>query len=173
MYTGFKPMSEYIPIFVSQEEHYKQTSRQVKDYIQSLDIEPAPAPYLNFIRMDKLETLDDIDGILFWGTPDIISGLCSWAYFDNNDPHAVSAQFGSGCSSIITFAVRENRNKGRSCFLGMLDPSARPLIPKNEMSFVIPAYHFREMMGTMKDSALFQHAFKILKKRINGEIQKD
>lgn len=65
LYTGFKPMSEYIPIFVSQEEHYKQTSRQVKDYIQSLDIEPAPAPYLNFIRMDKLETLDDIDGILF------------------------------------------------------------------------------------------------------------
>ena len=173
LYTGFKPMSEHIPNFVSQVEHYKRTPQQVVDYVEALDIVPAPAPYLNFIRMDQLTSFDGIDGILFWGTPDIISGLCAWAYYDNNDPHAVSAQFGSGCSSIVSFAVKENRDKGRSCFLGMLDPSARPLIPKNEMSFVIPINRFMEMMETMKDSALFQHAFSIIRKRINGEIQKD
>ena len=55
----------------------------------------------------------------------------------------------------------------------MLDPSARPLVPKNELTFVIPVCRFKEMLGTMRDSALFQHAFSIVKKRINGEIQKD
>lgn len=103
----------------------------------------------------------------------ILSGLTSWAFYDNNDTDAVSAPFGSGCSSIISFAVRENRTGGRRCFLGMLDPSARPRVPKNELTFVIPTCRFKEMLCTMRDSALFQHVFSIVKKRINGEIQKD
>ena len=59
----------------------------------------------------------------------------SWAFYDNNAPDAVSTQFASGCSSLVTFAVKENREGGRRCFLGMLDPSARLLVPKNELTF--------------------------------------
>ena len=52
-------------------------------------------------------------------------------------------------------------------FLGMLDPSARPLVPENELTFTIPMSRFKEMLETMNDSALYQKAFSILKKRIN------
>lgn len=173
LYTAFTPMPERVPTFVSQVEHYKQTTEQVKEYVNELEIELTDKKYLNFVRIDKVNTLDDVEGILFFATPDILSGLTSWALYDNNAADAVSTPFGSGCSTIITFTVRENRINGRRCFLGMLDPSARPLVPKNELTFVIPVCRFKEMLTTMRDSALFQHAFSVVKKRITGEIQKD
>lgn len=170
LYTAFAPMQDRIPAFVSETEHYKQTPEQVRRYIHNLDIQLAEKPYLNFIRIDKLSSFDDVEGILFFATPDVLSGLCSWAFYDNDADDAVSVRFASGCCSIVTFAVNENRKNGRSCFVGMLDPSARPLVPADELSFVIPISRFREMMRTMEDSALFRKAYSIVKKRINGEI---
>jgi hypothetical protein len=170
LYTAFAPMQDRIPAFVSETEHYKQTPEQVRRYIHNLDIQLAEKPYLNFIRIDKLSSFDDVEGILFFATPDVLSGLCSWAFYDNDADDAVSVRFASGCCSIVTFAVNENRKNGRSCFIGMLDPSARPLVPANELTFVIPVSRFREMMRTMENSALFRKAYSIVKKRINGEI---
>lgn len=170
LYTAFAPMQDRIPAFVSETEHYKRTPEQVRRYIHNLDIQLAEKPYLNFIRIDKLSSFDDVEGILFFATPDVLSGLCSWAFYDNDADDAVSVRFASGCCSIVTFAVNENRKNGRSCFVGMLDPSARPLVPANELTFVIPVSRFREMMRTMEDSALFRKAYSIVRKRINGEI---
>lgn len=130
LYTAFAPMPDRVPAFVSETEHYKQTKEKVWEYIDRLDIRISEKPYLNFIRMDHIDSLDEVEGILFFATPDVLSGLCSWAFYDNNDDDAVCARFGSGCSSIVTLAVKENRKGGRSCFIGMLDPSARPLVPR-------------------------------------------
>lgn len=173
LYTGFTPMPDRVPVFVSQGEHYKQTPEMVKGYIDSLDILQTEKPYLNFVRIDKIECLQGVEGIIFFATPDILSGLSSWAFYDNNAADAVCSQFGSGCSSIVSMAVRENRENGRRCFLGMLDPSARLFIPKNELTFVIPACRFKEMLETMKESTLFQQAFSAVRRRIVGEIQND
>lgn len=172
LYTAFAPMQERIPGFVSETEHYKRTKEQVKAYIDRLDIRLTEKPYLNFIRMDKLADLDSVEGILFFATPDMLSGLCAWAFFDNDADDAVCTRFASGCCSIVTFAVQENRRGGRSCFLGMLDPSARPLVPSNELTFTVPMGRFREMVQTMEHSALFQKACSIVRKRMNGELGK-
>lgn len=172
LYTAFAPMQERIPGFVSETEHYKRTKEQVKAYIDRLDIRLTEKPYLNFIRMDKLADLNSVEGILFFATPDMLSGLCSWAFFDNDADDAVCTRFASGCCSIVAFAVQENRRGGRSCFLGMLDPSARPLVPADELSFTIPMSRFREMLQTMEHSALFQKAYSIVRKRMNGELGK-
>ena len=164
-------MPDRVPAFVSETEHYKQTKELAKEYIGRLDIRLSDKPYLNFIRMDRLESLNDMEGILFFATPDVLSGLCSWAFYDNNDDDAVCARFASGCCSIVTFAVKENKAGGRRCFIGLLDPSARPLVPGNELTFTVPVSRFKEMMNTMDQSALFQKAYSIVRKRINGEIQ--
>lgn len=167
LYTAFKPMPDRVPIFVSEVEHYKKSKEMVLEYVDSLGINISDKPYLNFVRIDSLSKWDDAEALLFFATPDILSGLCTWAFYDNNSPDAVMSQFASGCASIVTFAINENRNKGSRCFLGMLDPSARPLVPENELTFSIPMSRFKEMLATMNDSALFQKAFTILKKRIN------
>lgn len=170
LYTCFHPMPDRVPMFVSQVEHYKQTPEMVTQFIEGMDIQLTHKSYLNFVRMDQVENLEEMEGVLFFATPDILAGLTSWAFYDNNASDAVSTPFGSGCSSIVALAVKENRDGGRRCFLGMLDPSARLLVPKDELTFVIPLCRFREMMNTIKDSSLFQHAFSVVRKRINGEI---
>ena len=167
LYTAFRPMPERVPVFVSEVEHYKKTKEMVKDYVDSLGITLTDKPYLNFVRVDKLSSWDDAEAMIFFATPDMLSGLCTWAFYDNNSPDAVTTLFASGCASIITFAVNENQNYGRRCFLGMLDPSARPLVPENELTFTIPMSRFKEMLDTMNDSALYQKAFSALKRRIN------
>lgn len=172
LYTAFAPMQDRIPTFVSETERYKQTPEQVCDYIRRLNIHLTEKPYLNFIRLDKLSSLNETEGILFFATPDILSGLSSWAFFDNDADDAVCTRFASGCCSIVTFAVQENRQNGRSCFLGMLDPSARPLVPANELTFTIPACRFQEMMQTLEHSSLFRKAYSAVRRRINGEIGK-
>lgn len=167
LYTAFRPMPERVPVFVSEVEHYKKTKEMVKDYVDSLGITLSDKPYLNFVRVDKLSSWDNAEAMIFFATPDMLSGLCAWAFYDNNDSDAVTTLFASGCASIITFAVNENRSGGRRCFLGMLDPSARPLVPANELTFTIPMSRFKEMLDTMNDSALYQKAFSALKRRIN------
>ena len=64
-----------MPVFVSEVEHYKQNQEQVKAYINQLDIQLSEKPYLNFIRIDQLESLEEMEGILFFATPDVLSGF--------------------------------------------------------------------------------------------------
>lgn len=171
LYTAFAPMPERVPAFVAEVEHYKQTREQVEDYIGRLGIRLSEKPYLNFVRLDQLEDPDEAEGILFFATPDVLSGLCSWAFYDNNDADAVCVPFASGCCSIVTFAAKENASGGRRCFIGMLDPSARLLVPKDELTFTLPVCRFKEMMQTMEQSALFRKAYSAVRKRIEGKIQ--
>lgn len=170
LYTAFRPMFEGVPVFVSHNEHYKKTPEQVRAYVESLDIEITDKPYLNFVSVDKLDSWNGVEAVVFFATPDILSGLCTWTFYDNDAEDAVVTKFASGCAAVISFATVENRKKGRRCFLGMFDPSARPLVPKNELTFAVPMSRFKEMLGTMPDSALYEKAFSVVRRRINGEI---
>lgn len=170
LYTGYGPMSDYIPNFVSLKEKYKQTPEMVLDYMRDLNIPKAPKQFLNFARIDQVESFDKIEGVLFLATADVLAGLTTWAYFDNNREDAVSAIFGSGCSAIVTRAVVENQLEGRRTFLGLFDPSARPYFESNLLSFVIPMFRFKEMYHTMRSSCLFDtRAWGKIRERIEEE----
>lgn len=171
LYTAFRPMPERVPLFVSETEHYKQSPEQVRGYVEGLGIEITDRPYLNFVRVDELQSWQGVEAVVFFATPDILSGLCTWAFYDNDREDAVVTKFASGCAAVVSFATTENRKGGRSCFLGMFDPSARPLVPKNELTFAVPMSRFNEMLQTMSDSALYQKAFSAVRRRINGEIK--
>ena len=170
LYTAFRPMPERVPMFVSETEHYKQTPDDVRAYVHSLGIEITTKPYLNFVRVDRLDGWEGVEAVVFFATPDILSGLCTWAFYDNNAEDAVVAKFASGCAAMVSFATIENRKGGRRCFIGMFDPSARPLVPKHELTFAVPMSRFVEMLRTMHDSAIYQKAFSVVRRRINGEI---
>lgn len=168
-YTGFTPMPEYVPTFVSQKERYKQTPQQVLEYVQAMKIARTPHIYIHFARIDRLESFDGVEGLLFLATPDVLSGLCTWTFFDNNSPEAVSTLFGSGCSAAITSAINENRAGGRRTFLGFFDPSVRPYVASDVLSFSIPMSRLREMGETMRESCLFDTpAWNKVKARIEG-----
>ena len=167
-YTGFAPMPPFVPAFVSQKEHYKQTPEMVLDFIAALDLRPGPKAWLEFVRVDAAGKFDGAEGVLFFATPDVLAGLVTWAGFDNDAPDAVAAPFGSGCSTVVSQAVRENRNGGHRCFLGLFHPSVRPWVGADELCFVIPMSRFAGMCGTMRASCLFgTHAWDKVRERIN------
>ena len=167
LYIGFSDIPERVPGFVSLKEKYKKTPEMVVDYINGLGMNRAEKPYLNFIRIDKAESFEGIEGIFFYATPDMLSGLCGWAFFDINEPDAVVSRFGSGCSTVVSMTVVENARQGHRCFIGLLDPSVRPWVGKDELSFTIPFSRFTQMMETMKDCFLFDsHAWQKMKARL-------
>ena len=169
LYTGFGTMPERVPMFVSQTERYKQSPADVVEYVNSLAFQQHTDKYLNFLRIDKANSFENMEGLLFFATPDMLSGLTTWAFYDNNAEDAVSAIFGSGCSAVVSMAVRENRINGNRTFLGLFDPSVRPYVKPDELSFVIPASRFQTMYHTMRQSCLFgTKAWAKVKERITN-----
>lgn len=169
-YIGFAPMSDYIPTFVSLKEKYKVTPESVLESIKEINVQKASGLYIHFARIDRIDSFEKVEGLLFLATPDILSGLCTWALFDNNSSDAVSTPFGSGCSATITQTVNENRAGGRRTFLGFFDPSVRPYVESDLLSFSVPMSRFREMYETMRRSCLYDtHAWAKVKARIAGE----
>ena len=167
LYTGFSAMPERVPGFVSLKEKYKRTPEMVVDYIRGLGMHRAEKPYLNFVRIDKAESFEGTEGVLFFANPDMLSGLCGWAFYDTNEPDAVMAQFGSGCSTVVSMTVVENARGGYRCFLGLFDPSVRPWVGKDELSFTVPMSRFTAMLDTMRECFLFgSHAWEKVKARL-------
>lgn len=170
-YLGFTDQHEQIPDFMSLKRKYKSTPEKACHFINQVKVKGVHAKYLNFQRVDRMDDLDLIEGLIFFATPDELSGLCSWAFFDRNEPDTVSTLFGSGCSSIISTIVNENRDKGYRCFLGLLDPSVRPWVDEDILSFSIPKCRLDVMMKTLAHTCLSgTPAWNKVHKRINGEM---
>ena len=92
----------------------------------------------------------------------MLSGLTTWAFYDNNAEDCVVSAFGSGCSTVVTQATLENRKGGKRTFLGFFDPSVRPHFEADKLSYTIPMSRFKEMYETMRQSCLFDtHAWGI------------
>lgn len=155
-YTGFTDMPNRVPNYVSATEHYKQTADLVLQSIRQMDVQRAPAEWLNIWRVDQTETLDDIEGMIFLATPDELSGLCGWAFYDNSDPEAVLATFGSGCSALFANVTTENKRGGQRCFIGLFDPSARAFIDKDKLGLGIPKSRLETMLFTVNENFLTQ-----------------
>jgi hypothetical protein len=171
VYTGFTEAPPFIPGFVSTKERYKETPESVTDFIRDMNMPDMSGKYLNFVSIDKVDNFDELEGLIFFATPDVLSGLISWVFYDTNRPDAVSVPFGSGCSSIVAQTVVENRNNGQRTFLGMFDPSVRPQVESNILSLAIPMSRFRKMYHTFNESCLQgTHAWEKVKNRIeNGD----
>lgn len=66
------------------------------------------------------------------------------------------------------------KQKGRSCLIcelakvrsGMFDPSARPCVPENVLTFSVPMLRFEKMIGYTEESFLITPTWSTLKKRI-------
>jgi hypothetical protein len=173
-YTGFSqrlgPKIEYflscgIPGEV-EGERYKKSPELVKNYLKNRPPFKAPARYLVFKRWDKLSLKDEPVAVIFFAEPDVLSGLFTLANYDVADADGVISPFGSGCSSIISYPLEESASASPRCVLGMFDPSARPCIPAETLSFTVPMKRFEQMLGNMDESFLITQSWGMVRSRI-------
>ena len=90
----------------------------------------APCQFITWKRSDKLEEYDAPEVVVFFATPDILSGLCTLTNFEEAEPNGVLAPFSSGCGSIVSYPYLEKDFDRPHTFLGMFDVSARLLSRK-------------------------------------------
>jgi uncharacterized protein (DUF169 family) len=122
--------------------------------------------WLVFKRWDKLTEKDEPEVVVFFAEPDALSGLFMLANYDFVGNAGVISPFSSGCGSIILYPYLErNKEKPRSV-IGMFDPSARPCVKDNELTFATPYVRLEKLMEYMEESFLITNTWKNIYKRM-------
>jgi hypothetical protein len=148
-------------------ERYLKTPEIVKEYMAKHAAPvKAPADYVVFKRWDKLVEEDNPQVVIFYAVPDVLSGLYTLAVFDETEADAVIAPFGSGCASIVQYPYLEGQSSRPRAVIGAFDPSARPFLEKDVLSFAAPMNKFQRMVDNMEESFLITDSWRKVQKRI-------
>jgi len=168
--TGLRPKFKY---FLScgipgemEGERYKKTPEIVEALMRESPQIMAPAKYLVFKRWDKVEEAETPIVVVFFAEPDVLSGLFTLANFRSANPFSVMTPFSAGCGSIIGYPFLESHTPNPRAVIGMFDPSARPHVGENTLSFAAPMKKFAEMVEDMDESFLITPTWKRILKRM-------
>lgn len=148
-------------------ERYIRTPEMVKEFMKNQKTLPAEGRNIVFKRWDKLSEEDNPDVVIFFAEPDVLSGLFTLANFDQTEQNGTICPFGAGCGSIIHYPYLEGTTERQRAVIGMFDPSARPCVPDNVLTFAVPARRFEKMIGYMEESFLITGTWTTVKKRID------
>lgn len=148
-------------------ERYLQSPELVKNFMANMPTEIQTDSYIVFKRWDNLTELDKPDVVIFFTTPDVISGLFTLANFDQSEPNGTITPFGAGCSSIVHYPYKESKSARQRAVIGMFDPSARPCVGENILTFAVPIKRFESMVKNMEESFLATATWSKIKNRID------
>ncbi|RUT78347.1 DUF169 domain-containing protein [Ancylomarina longa] len=167
-YCGFADRPEGLNVFLSTgKERYLKNPEIAQKAIDAFPVFKAPAKYICFKRWDRLTEEDNPDVVIFFATPDVLSGLFTLANYDQEGPFVNIAPFSAGCGSIISYPYQESKKDKQKTILGMFDVSARPYVPENSLSFAVPMKKFESMIDNMDESFLTTDDWKKVQKRIS------
>ncbi len=153
-------------------ERYKKSPDLVREHLKHQTPFKAPARYIVFKRWDRFEEDDRPSVIIFFASPDVLSGLFTLANFDEPEPNGVIAPFCAGCASIVDYPYRETSASRRRAVLGMFDVSARPAVPAGVLTFSVPWSKFVRMLHHMDESFLITRSWAKVKNRIRRNVSK-
>jgi hypothetical protein len=147
-------------------ERYKKSPELVNEQLKHQQPFEAPGKYIVFKRWDRMNKEDDPVVVVFFAPSDVLSGLFTLANFDESDPYAVIAPFGSGCGSIVYHPYQELQAPHSRAVLGMFDVSARPCVPSGVLTFAVPWPKFVRMVDNMDESFLITASWHKVRSRI-------
>ncbi len=146
-------------------ERYVKTPELARARFARMPVRPATKRYGLFTRADMPHAADDPDVVVFFATADHLAGLHFLASFDREDD-AVTAPFSSGCGAIVSFPLAEGDRPDPRAVLGLFDPSARPYVERNLLTFAVPFGLFARMMENAPESFLVTRTWGTIRKRI-------
>ena len=147
-------------------ERYLRTPEQVKEFMKNQRTLPGAGRNIVFKRWDNLGESDEPEVVIFFAKPDVLSGLFTLANFDQSEPNGTITPFGSGCGSIVYYPYLESKSERQRAVIGMFDPSARPCVAENVLTFAVPMKRLEKMTGCMEESFLITETWSNLRKRI-------
>jgi len=153
-------------------ERYKKSPEIVRELMKNAPEFIAPAQYIVFKRWDQLQAHDEPDVVVFFATPDVLSGLFTLTGYEESDNETVVAPFSAGCGSFVQCAYLEARRERPRGVLGLFDVSARPWVPHDALSFAVPFAKFTRMVNDMDESFLTTHSWERVKDRMARTARK-
>jgi len=147
-------------------ERYKKSPELVKEFMKTAPVFEAPGRYIVFKRWDKVEEKDQPEGVIFYATPDVLSGLFTLAGYAELDVNAVITPFAAGCGTIVLWPYLEGKTENPRCVIGMMDVSARPCVSGDLLTFAAPMKKFEGMVADMDESFLITESWDKVRKRI-------
>lgn len=148
-------------------ERYLRTPEQVKEFMKDQRTLRGAGRNIVFKRWDHLNVNDEPDVVIFFAKPDVLSGLFTLANFDQSEPNGTFTPFGAGCGSIVYYPYLESKAERLRAVIGMFDPSARPCVPADVLTFAVPMKRFETMIGYIEESFLITESWSLIRQRIS------
>ncbi len=147
-------------------ERYIKTPELAGKFISMRKPRIAPAPYCVFKPIEKFQSEERPEVVVFFAPPDILSGLFTLANYALETTEAVYIPFGSGCSTILTYPLKEADKEQPRAILGMFDVSARPMVENEILTLAMPFSVFLKLLENARGSFLETESWKKVLKRI-------
>jgi len=147
-------------------ERYIKTPELAKEYFAAVKPRQAPAKFCIFKPLNKFQTTEEPEVVVFFAPPDILSGLFTLTNYAAECMDAVRIPFSSGCGSILTHPLKEAEKEKPQAILGMFDVSARPFVEPNILTLAMPTKLFLTLLDNFDESFLITESWKKVKERI-------
>ena len=173
-YMGFRSMSmPKIEYFLScgipgemEGERFIKTPELAREYFASSKPRKAPAKYGIFKTLDKLAAHEEPEVIIFFASPDVLSGLVVLTGYASERLDAVRLPFSSGCGAIVTHPLKEGEKENPQAILGMFDVSARPFVEPGILTLAMPTKLFLTLLNNQDESFLITKSWEKVRERI-------
>ncbi len=148
-------------------ERYIKTPELAGKYFGMMKPRTAPANYCVFKPIENFQQGDvKPEVVAFFVPPDVLSGLFTLTNYTLETTEAVYTPFGSGCSLILTYPLKEAEKEAPRAVIGMFDVSARPMVEKDTLTISMPYSIFSKLLENVSDSFLQTESWKKVLRRI-------
>ena len=147
-------------------ERYIKTPERAREYFAQMKPRPAPATYCVFKPLDQFKNNEKPEVVALFAPPDILSGLFILTNYALERTDAVFTPFGSGCSTMLTYPLKEAEKEQPRALLGMFDVSARPMVERDILTLSMPYSIFLRLLENVPGSFLQTESWKKVLQRI-------
>ena len=171
VYLGYTlPAPERIVHFVTtgwqggEGEHYLPSPDSMRRFLKDIDIQPAPASFCTAMPLSLCGETPLI--VSFSCRGEVLSGLSVLAAFALDDHNAVTMPFGSGCANIFSWPLHYQGKGLKRAVVGGTDPSCRPFMGVDELSFTVTFDIFCAMAEAAPRSFLTGKTWAAVRRKI-------
>ena len=156
-YFGYHPIAKESGWFLADDEHFKKSRPLAEEYRRESRerVHPPKAPYLCIAPKERVRDQETVEVVNLF--PDVagLTTLSAMAGYDREENSGnVRIPFASGCQSLFTLPYDQGFKKHPYAVAGLSDPFARNFIPKDMLTFSLPAGRFLEIVGNIPGSFL-------------------
>ena len=147
-------------------ERYVKTPELAREFIAKRKPPLAPASYCVFKPIERFQKEEKPQVVIFFAPPDILSGLFTLINYALERVDGVYTPFGSGCSTLLTYPLKEASKEQPQVILGMFDVSARPIVERDILTLAMPYAVFLKLLENVSGSFLETESWKKVRQRL-------